>query len=62
MANSTDAINELLRRIDFIYDPPPEWLNLDRNRLSQFAKIQIEFKIKELQIQQDKLQRLQELM
>lgn len=59
---SQGQIEELLRKIDPIFDPIPPWLVLNKEQLEQFAKVQLEFKIKELQIQQEKFQNLKEML
>lgn len=53
---------EILRKRDWVFDPVPPWLTLNREQLDKFAKMQVDFKIKELQIQQEKLQVLREMM
>lgn len=53
---------ELIRRRDWIFDPIPPWLNLNRDQVDRFARLQMDFKIKELQVQQEKLQALREMM
>lgn len=59
---SPGQIEELLRKIDPIFDPIPPWMELNKQQLEQFAKVQLEFKIKQLQIQQEKLQSFKELL
>jgi hypothetical protein len=49
-----EVLRELL--IPPYWDPIPPWLDLDRERLQRFAELEIQFKIRELQIQQEKLQ------
>ena len=49
-----ESLAELLRPP--IWDPIPPWLELDKERLQRFAHLEIEFKMKELQLQQEKLQ------
>lgn len=51
---SPETLREILRPP--IWDPPPPWLELDRDRIRRFTELEIQFKIRELQIQQEKLQ------
>jgi hypothetical protein len=45
-----------------IWDPAPPWLELDRERLQRFVELEIQFKIRELQIQQEKLEQFQKIV
>ncbi len=53
---------EILRKRDWIFDPIPPWLSLNREQLERFGKMQLDFKVRELQIQQEKLQSLREML
>jgi hypothetical protein len=53
---------DVLRKRDWIFDPIPPWLTLNRDQLDRFAKLQLDFKIKELQVQQEKLQAMREML
>lgn len=44
------------------WDPPPPWLEFDEIRLRRFSELEIQFKIKELQLQQEKLEQLSEII
>ena len=57
---SSEVLQDILRPP--YWDPVPPWLELDRERLRRFADMEIEFKIKELQVQQEKLQQFQQLL
>jgi hypothetical protein len=45
-----------------IWDPIPPWLEFDKERLQRFAELEIQFKMKELQLQQEKLQEFTNLL
>jgi hypothetical protein len=45
-----------------IWDPVPDWLKLDEKRLHEFGKLQIQSKLKELELKKAKLEQLQNLM
>lgn len=59
---SETQLIEILRKRDWVFDPIPPWLSLNREQLEKFSKMQLEFKIRELQIQQEKLQSLREML
>lgn len=59
---SEGQLAEILRKRDWVFDPVPPWLSLNREQLERFGKMQLDFKIKELQIQQEKLQSLREML
>jgi hypothetical protein len=44
------------------WDPVPPWLKFNENILRRFAALEIEFKIKELEIQQEKLKQFSEMV
>jgi len=52
-----ESIYELLHR-PIPWDPIPPWLRLTKEQLDRFAKMEIEFQRKELEIQQQKLKEL----
>lgn len=60
--SAQSSLAEVLRKRDWIFDPPPPWLNLNKDQLARFARMQIDFKLKELQIQQEKLQALGKIL
>jgi len=43
------------------WDPIPPWLKLDERVQERYAKLQLDFKIKEMEIQLEKMKALQEL-
>ena len=45
-----------------VWDPVPEWLTLNKDIQKRFAKLQIEFKLKELDIQRQKLEAFDKLL
>jgi len=45
-----------------IWDPIPPWLEFDKERLQRFAELEIQFKMKELQLQQEKLQEFTQMI
>lgn len=45
-----------------IWDPVPDWLRLDEKRLQEFARLQIQSKLKELELKKAKLEMLQNLL
>lgn len=49
-----ESLVELLRPP--VWDPIPPWLEFDKERLNRFAQLEIQFKMRELQLQQEKLQ------
>lgn len=59
---SSAALSDILQRWKWQFDPIPEWVLLDRDQLREFAKLQVELKIKELQIEQQKLEALNQIM
>jgi hypothetical protein len=44
------------------WDPVPPWLKFNEDVLRRFADLEIKFKIKELQIQQEKLERFSDMV
>lgn len=50
-----ELLFELLRR-PIPWDPIPGWLKLDEKMQRQFAQMEIKFQMKELELQQQKLQ------
>lgn len=60
--SAQSSLAEVLRKKDWIFDPVPPWLNLNKDQLARFARMQIDFKVKELQIQQEKLQALGKIL
>ena len=44
------------------WDPVPPWLKLDEARLHRFAALEVQFKIKELQMQQEKLEEFSRML
>ena len=46
---------QYVRFIPPVWDPVPPWLELNEDLLKRFAKLEIEFKIKELEVHQQKL-------
>jgi hypothetical protein len=57
---SKDTLKEIL--IPPYWDPIPPWLELNKDLLIRFTQLEIEFKTKELQIQQEKLQEFGKLI
>jgi hypothetical protein len=55
-----ESLVELLRPP--IWDPAPPWLDLERERLQRFAELEIRFKLKELQLQQEKLEEFSKML
>ncbi|MBK7408453.1 MAG: hypothetical protein IPL49_02235 [Saprospirales bacterium] len=51
-----------IAKIPQVWDPVPEWLTLNKDILTRFAKLQVEFKIKELEIQKQKLEAFNKLL
>ncbi|MEB3334365.1 MAG: hypothetical protein VKP70_05210 [Cyanobacteriota bacterium] len=56
------SLSEVIRRRDWIFDPIPPWLNLNKEQQARFARMQIDFKVRELQIQQEKLEALGKML
>lgn len=56
-----ELLFELLRR-PIPWDPIPEWLRLDEDMIRQFAAMEIQFQIREAQLQQEKLQTFAKMM
>ncbi len=44
------------------WDPVPPWLKLSDDIIRRFADLEIQFKIKELQIQQEKLEQFSKII
>jgi hypothetical protein len=44
------------------WDPLPPWLNLKDDLLRRFAELEIQFKIRELQLQQEKLEKFSKML
>ena len=59
---SETSIIEILKRWKWNFDPIPEWLLLDKDQLRDFSKMQLEFRMKELEIEREKLSALREIM
>ena len=55
-----DTLIEILRPP--CWDPPPPWLKFNDDILRRFTELEIQFKIKELQIQQEKLEQFGKMM
>ena len=53
---------EIILRRPIPWDPAPDWLKLNADKLRQFAKLSLEFQKKELQIQMEKLDAVQQLI
>ena len=53
-------LTEIFRRP--YWDPVPPWLRLNDDLIHRFADLEIRFKIKELQIQQEKLEQFSEMI
>lgn len=49
-------------KIPPVWDPVPEWLTLNQDILRKFAQLQVEFKLKELEIQKAKLEAFHKLL
>ncbi|MEI8032317.1 MAG: hypothetical protein WCH05_03090 [Chlorobiaceae bacterium] len=45
-----------------IWDPVPDWLRLDEQRLREFGRLQIQTRLKELELSKAKLEQLQTLL
>jgi hypothetical protein len=65
MANHTfqlpeKVISEILRPP--YWDPIPPWLEFSKEMLIKFTDLEVQFKIKELQIQQEKLEQFGKMM
>ncbi len=45
-----------------IWDPVPIWARLDEKKLVEFGKLQIQSKLKELELQKSKLEQLAKMM
>lgn len=64
MSLSTDRLEllfELLRR-PIPWDPIPEWLKLDDRVMKQFVEMEVRFQMKEVELQQQKLQEFGKMM
>jgi hypothetical protein len=59
---SETSIIEILKRWKWNFDPIPEWIILDKDQLRDFSKMQLEFRMKELEIEREKLSALREIM
>ncbi len=59
--NRLEFLFELLRR-PIPWDPIPPWLKLDDKLQKQFAQMEIKFHLKELELQQQKLQEISKIM
>ena len=44
-----------------IWDPVPDWIKFDEQRLHEFGQLQIQAKLKELELTKLKLEQLQKL-
>jgi hypothetical protein len=44
------------------FDPAPPWLKLDEDDLRRFAEMEVRFQLRELELQQEKLQELSKIM
>ena len=44
------------------WDPIPPWLKFNDDLVNRFAKLEIQFKIKELQLQQEKLEQFSKMI
>lgn len=62
MAKIRKADLEKLIKLEQVWDPVPEWLTLNKDILKKFAKLQVEFKLKELDIQKQKLEAFNKLL
>lgn len=47
---------------DWIFDPVPEWLVKDKNKLREFARLEVELRKKELQIEIERMEALEKLI
>ena len=65
---TNDELSEILRKLKLPpwgpvpWDPVPEWIQLDREQLREFAKLQLDFRIKQLQIEQEKMQAMRSIV
>ena len=62
-----DQFRELMRVLiphgDPGGDPPPQWIDLtDREMLRRFVDLDVQFRIKELQIKQEKLEQMRQII
>jgi len=49
-------------RIPINWDPVPDWVRLDDKKLAEFGKLQIQSKLKELELEKIKLEQLAKMM
>lgn len=47
---------------DPVFDPAPEWIRIDEGKLREFGKLQIQHKLKELELAKQKIEQLGKLM
>lgn len=58
---STSALDEILKWKKQ-FDPPPEWFQFNQEQLREFARLQVALRIKELEIEKEKLTAISEIM
>lgn len=46
----------------WIFDPIPDWIRFDENLLRQFAHVEIDFAIKQMDLEKEKLVAVQAMM
>ncbi|HWR01442.1 MAG TPA: hypothetical protein VN371_06225 [Chlorobaculum sp.] len=59
---SAASVAEKIQHIIPIWDPVPDWARLDEKKLAEFGKLQIQSKLKELELQKAKLEHLAKII
>jgi hypothetical protein len=58
---SATSASNVLHLLHPIWDPVPDWIKFDEQRLHEFGQLQIQTKLKELELTKLKLEQLQKL-
>lgn len=59
---ATMTAAEKIRPFPINWDPVPDWIRLDDKKLAEFGRLQIQSKLKELELEKAKLEQLAKLM
>lgn len=59
-----DQFREIVRILrDPIWDPAPDWIDLtNKEMVRRFAEIETQFKMKEMQLKQEKLEQMKQIL